>query len=82
MVLMVGKNILVKDLVKSRADWTVNECLENLRYRGKYCQRPVVFFCPGTLLFVDWGYFTFLPHLRNFACVKDEIKSCVKQKTA
>ena len=31
MVLMVGKNILVKDLAKSRADWTVNECLENLR---------------------------------------------------
>ena len=31
MVLMVDKNILVKDLVKSRADWTVNECLENLR---------------------------------------------------
>ena len=32
MVLMVDKNILVKDLVKSRADWTLNECLENLRW--------------------------------------------------
>ena len=31
MLLMVGENILVEDLVKSRADWTVNECLENLR---------------------------------------------------
>ena len=29
MALMVDKNIFVKDLVKSRADWTVNECLEN-----------------------------------------------------
>ena len=81
MVLMVGKNILVKDLAKSRADWTVNECLENLRWRGKYCQRPVVSFCQGTLLFVDQGYFNFFPHLRNFACVEGESKSCAK-KTA
>ena len=27
MLLMVGENILVEDLVKSRADWTVKECL-------------------------------------------------------
>ena len=31
MMLTVGKNILVKDLVKSRADSTVNESLENFR---------------------------------------------------
>ena len=31
MVLMLGKDILVKDLVKSRADSTVNECLVNFR---------------------------------------------------
>ena len=31
MLLMVGENILVEDLVKLRAEWTVKEFLENLR---------------------------------------------------
>ena len=31
MLLMVGENILVEDLVKLRVDWTVKQCLENLR---------------------------------------------------